>query len=89
MSPGPNFVVVAQRAVTRGRTDGLATMLGVVTVSGIWAAGSLFGIGVLFAVVPWTRDVLRVVGATYLLWLGVRMWRNARAPRLPPITFRS
>lgn len=62
MSPGPNFVVVAQRAVTRGRTDGLATMLGVVTVSGIWAAGSLIGIGVLFAVVPWTRDVLRVVG---------------------------
>ncbi len=80
MSPGPNFVVVAQRAVTRGRTDGLATMLGVVTVSGIWAAGSLFGIGVLFAMVPWTRDALRVVGATYLLWLGVRMWRNARAP---------
>ena len=80
MSPGPNFLVVAQHLVTRGRVNGLATMLGVVTVSGIWAASSLFGIGVLFAVFPWTRDVLRVVGATYLLWLGVKMWRNARAP---------
>ncbi len=80
MSPGPNFMVVAQRSVARGRADGLATMLGVVTVSGLWAAGSLFGIGILFAAFPWARIVLRVVGAAYLLLLGIRMWRNAGAP---------
>ena len=80
MSPGPNFMVVAQRSVARGRADGLATMLGVVTVGGLWAAGSLFGIGILFAVFPWTRVLLRIVGATYLLLLGIKMWRNARAP---------
>lgn len=80
MSPGPNFMVVAQRSVARGRADGLATVLGVVTVSGMWAAGSLFGVGLLFALFPWTRVVLRIVGAGYLLWLGVKMWRNARAP---------
>ncbi len=83
MSPGPNFMVVAQRSVARGRADGLATVLGVVTVSGMWAAGSLFGVGLLFALFPWTRTVLRVVGAAYLLWLGVKMWRNARAPLAP------
>ncbi|RZM10511.1 MAG: LysE family translocator, partial [Sphingomonas sp.] len=80
MSPGPNFMVVAQRSVARGRADGLATVLGVVTVSGMWAAGSLFGIGLLFALFPWTRTVLRVLSAGYLFWLGIKMWRNARVP---------
>ena len=80
MSPGPNFMVVAQRSVARGRADGIATMLGVVTVSGIWARASLFGIGVLFAAFPWMRSFLRIGGAAYLLWLGVRMWRHANEP---------
>ena len=80
MSPGPNFMVVARRSVTHGRGDGLATVLGVVTVSGMWAAGSLFGIGVLFALFPLAHVVLRIVGAAYLLWLGVKMWLHARDP---------
>lgn len=84
MSPGPNFMVVAQRSVARGRADGLATTLGVVSVSGLWAAGSLFGIGVLFALFPPARVAFRVVGAAYLFWLGVKLWRNARAPLPAP-----
>ena len=84
MSPGPSFMVVAQRSVAHGRANGLATVLGVVTVSGMWAAGSLFGVGLLFALFPWTRMVIRVLGAGYLVWLGVRMWRNAGAPLSPP-----
>lgn len=80
MSPGPNFMIVAQRSLARGRADGLATMLGVVTISGLWAASSLFGVGVLFALFPWARTALRLLGAAYLAWLGIRMWRHADRP---------
>jgi threonine/homoserine/homoserine lactone efflux protein len=80
MSPGPNFLVVAQRAVTRGRADALATMLGVVTISMIWASSSLFGISVVFKLFPWTRLVLKLLGAAYLVWFGVRLWRHAGDP---------
>lgn len=80
MSPGPNFMIVAQRSLARGRADGLATMLGVVTISGLWAAASLFGVGMLFALFPWARTVLRLMGAVYLFWLGGRMWRHASRP---------
>ena len=80
MSPGPNFMVVAQRAVARGRTDALVTALGVVTVSALWAGSSLFGIGVMFTLFPWTRLLLRVLGAGYLVWAGLRLWRHAGSP---------
>jgi len=80
MSPGPNFLVVAQRAVTRGRADALATMLGVVTISMVWASSSLFGISVVFKLFPWARLVLKLVGAAYLVWFGVRLWRHAGDP---------
>ncbi len=80
MSPGPNFMVVAQRAVARGRTEALVTGLGVVSVSALWAASSLFGLGVMFTLFPWIRLLLKVVGAGYLLWAGLRLWRQAGAP---------
>lgn len=80
MSPGPNFIVVVRRAVAGGRAEGLATTLGVVTVSGLWAAASLFGIGALFALFPWARTGMRVLGAAYLTGLGIRMWRHAARP---------
>jgi threonine/homoserine/homoserine lactone efflux protein len=80
MSPGPNFLVVAQRAVTRGRADALATMLGVLTISMVWASSSLFGISVVFKLFPWTRLVLKLVGAGYLVWFGVRLWRHSGDP---------
>lgn len=86
MSPGPNFLVVARRSLAGGRADGLVTMLGVVTVSGIWAATSLFGIGTLFALFPWARTGLRVIGAAYLVWLGIKLWRHAPQPLAEPAT---
>jgi threonine/homoserine/homoserine lactone efflux protein len=80
MSPGPNFLVIARRAVTRGRSDALAAVLGVVTISMVWAASSLFGIAVVFRLFPWTHLALKVLGAGYLIWIGVRLWRHAGSP---------
>jgi threonine/homoserine/homoserine lactone efflux protein len=80
MSPGPNFMVVAQRAVSRGRVEALAAVLGVVMVSALWAGSSLFGVSVVFRLFPWTHLVLKVLGAGYLVWAGVRLWRRANLP---------
>jgi threonine/homoserine/homoserine lactone efflux protein len=84
VSPGPNFMVVARRAVANGRAEALAAMLGVVAVSLIWAASSLFGLSVVFKLFPWTRLLLKILGAGYLLWAGLRLWRHAGSP-LPAV----
>jgi threonine/homoserine/homoserine lactone efflux protein len=83
MSPGPNFLVIAQRAVAHGRAEALAAVLGVVAVSMLWAASSLFGLSVVFTLFPWTRLALKVMGAGYLVWAGLRLWRGAAVPLAP------
>ncbi len=84
LSPGVNFMVIAQRAVAGGRRQALVAVLGVVSVSALWASVSLFGIAIVFALFPWTRLLLRIVGAAYLVWAGVRLWRAAAAPLAAP-----
>lgn len=80
ISPGPNFLVVAQRALLRGRAEALAAMGGVVTVSALWAGASLFGLSIVFRLFPWMHLVLRVGGGAYLIWFGIKLWRAARQP---------
>jgi threonine/homoserine/homoserine lactone efflux protein len=86
MSPGPNFMVVAQRAVAQGRAEALAAVLGVVSISMVWAGSSLFGLSVVFTLFPWARLLLKILGAGYLVWAGLRLWRRARDPLAPPPT---
>ncbi|MBT2187939.1 LysE family translocator [Sphingobium nicotianae] len=80
ISPGPNFLVVAQRAMLRGRTEAFATVAGVATVSMMWAAASLFGLTIIFKLFPWTHLVLRIAGASYLVWAGIKLWLAASKP---------
>lgn len=80
LSPGPNFMVVAQRALLRGRTEALAATAGVVTVAALWASASLFGLAIVFRLFPWTYMLLKIAGAAYLVWFGIRLWRSAGRP---------
>lgn len=80
MSPGPNFMIVAQRALRNGRQEALIAALGVVTVTAIWASASLFGLAIVFNLFPWTHMALKVAGAAYLIWMGIKLWRHARDP---------
>jgi threonine/homoserine/homoserine lactone efflux protein len=80
MSPGPNFLIVAQFALTRGRAEAFAAICGVAIISTLWAGASLFGLAVLFKLFPWMQVALRLAGAAYLVWSGIRLWRKASQP---------
>jgi len=80
ISPGPNFMAVAHRALNHGRAEAFATVFGVALVSTMWATASLFGLAVIFKTFPVTQLVLRLAGSAYLVWLGIRFWRTADLP---------
>ncbi|UVA81109.1 LysE family translocator [Pandoraea commovens] len=77
--PGPNFVAITHKAVTGGRADALALVAGIVTVNLFWATCAMLGLGAVFAVFPWLAVGVKLVGAAYLVWFGLRLVVSARA----------
>lgn len=75
MLPGPNTVVVSWQSATRSRREGLLTVAGVVVASLIWVALALWGVGALLLEAGWLYRTLRLVGAAYLVYVGIRMVR--------------
>ena len=80
ISPGPNFIAVAQAAVTEGRRAAFFTALGTVAGTTLWGIAGLFGLHALFSVLPVAADVVRVGGALYLLYVAWRAWQAGNRP---------
>ena len=80
MSPGPDFLAVTHASVTSTRLHAAFVASGVVLGNAVWAGAALFGVGTLFILFPAFFLIFKVVGGSYLVWMGFRMIRNAKAP---------
>ena len=77
ISPGPNMVAVASRALGSGRTASLAVAFGIAIGAFGWALLTALGLGALFEAYPVLLRVLGLLGGAYLAWLGYKGWRSA------------
>ncbi len=76
MIPGPNVALIVANSLRCGIRMGVMTVVG--TTVGVAAQLALVVIG-LAAVVEFAADTLawiRWAGVVYLVWLGIRMWRE-------------
>lgn len=80
MVPGPNTVVVSWLSATRSRRAGLAAVAGVVLATLVWIVFALWGVGALLREAGWLYRSLRLLGAAYLVYVGVRMLRAGWRP---------
>lgn len=74
--PGPDTMVVLRNVVAHGRRQAAMTAAGVLTGLTVWMTAAAFG---LTAVLRASHDaylVLRIVGAAYLLVIGVQALRS-------------
>ncbi|MFE6822739.1 LysE family translocator [Streptomyces sp. NPDC057690] len=76
-SPGPSTVLIVKRSL-RSRRAGFLTVLGNETGVFGWGLVAAFGLTALLTASPVAYDVLRVVGAVVLVWVGVQALRQAR-----------
>jgi threonine efflux protein len=79
LSPGPGLLLVAQTAIEHRRRHALTVALGMAAAGLLWAGVAVSGLVALFALVPSLQSAIRVAGAAYLVYIGVRVWRNAGA----------
>lgn len=90
--PGPGMFYAAARTLASGRKAGWWSAVGFHIAGLGHVAAAAFGVSTLLAVVPTLFTVMKLVGAAYLIWLGIKYLRGARllvsAPRKPPATAR-
>jgi threonine/homoserine/homoserine lactone efflux protein len=72
ITPGADMAMVARSVFTGGRRAAVATTLGISAGCVIWALASAAGIAAVLAASETAYDTLRLVGAAYLVWLGVQ-----------------
>ncbi|MEQ8656220.1 MAG: LysE family translocator [Hyphomicrobiales bacterium] len=70
VTPGPDMILVAARSTAQGRMAGLVTQLGVSAGSAFHAIILALGLSELFLTVPYAYDMVRYLGAAYLLYLA-------------------
>ncbi|MBX2824728.1 MAG: LysE family translocator [Gammaproteobacteria bacterium] len=74
--PGPTIMLVVSYALSHGRSSGWATVPGVALGDFIAITASLAGAGALMAASTTLFSVVKLLGAAYLIWLGIRLWRS-------------
>lgn len=77
ITPGLDTALVLRSAITMGRGPAFATALGVGAGALTWGAAAAVGASALLAASQVGYTVLRVAGAVYMIYLGVRMIRDA------------
>jgi threonine/homoserine/homoserine lactone efflux protein len=84
--PGADMALVARNTLTGGRSAGLRTATGTLLGLGVHAGAALIGLSVVIAASATAFSAVRLVGAAYLVWLGLQtLWRaRNRSPRKIP-----
>ena len=83
VAPGPDTVLVTKNALVHGRRAALGTSLGVNTGLLIWTVAAALGIAAVVRESAVAFTVLKLVGAVYLVWLGLQALRAARRHAVP------
>ncbi|SEG11982.1 Threonine/homoserine/homoserine lactone efflux protein [Actinacidiphila yanglinensis] len=74
--PGPSVLFVLGRALAHGRRTALGSVLGNATGAYLLAAGVSLGLGEVMATSAAVFTTVKLAGAVYLVFLGVKAWRH-------------
>lgn len=84
-TPGPNMLLVMTSSIKHGFARSLATMAGCLTGVLAMIGLSALGLGAVLEASPGLFRALKVGGAAYLFYLGVRMWLDEPGGEKPAV----
>lgn len=76
LTPGPDMLLIASRSAAQGRAAGFATWAGIAVGTYAHALAAALGLSQLFIAVPMAYDVVRYIGAVYLLYLAWSTYKS-------------
>ncbi len=78
--PGPAVLYIVTRSAAQGRGAGLASVAGVHTGTVVHIIAALVGLSALIAASATAFTTIKVLGAGYLVWLGITTLRTDHEP---------
>lgn len=81
LTPGPNMIYLISRSICQGRRAGVLSLLGVIAGFLVHMLAAAAGLTALFLAIPFAYEVLKWIGAAYLLYLAWQAVKpGARSP---------
>lgn len=77
--PGPSVLFIVGRALAAGRREAVLTMVGNTAGAAVLVLAVALGLGALIAASTLALTVVKLVGAAYLIYLGVHAFRARRS----------
>jgi threonine/homoserine/homoserine lactone efflux protein len=77
VTPGPDTALTIRSSLMGGRRAGIFTAFGVSSGQAVWTLASAVGIAALLAASEPAFLAVKIVGAAYLIWLGVQAFAAA------------
>jgi threonine/homoserine/homoserine lactone efflux protein len=81
--PGPALLYTAAQTLARGRRSGFLAALGIHCGCYVHVIAATLGLSAIFREVPPLYLALKVIGAVYLVWIGIGMMRSPTVPDSP------
>lgn len=81
-SPGPGVFATTARALASGFRPALAVIGGIVLGDIIFLLFAAFGLSMVARVLGDLFFIVKVCGGAYLVWLGIKIWRQRPDPAL-------
>ncbi len=75
-TPGPNMLLAFQYGLNYGVKRTLWTLAGLTFGLFLLLLSTLLGLDAISRQSPWLLDIIKIVGALYLIYLGIASWRD-------------
>ena len=86
--PGPTIILVVSQAIAHGRKSVVPLVAGVLAGNFTAMTLSLLGLGAVLSASATLFVILKWIGALYLVYLGIKLWRSDPADHTAPVTAR-
>ncbi|PSB09018.1 LysE family translocator [Pleurocapsa sp. CCALA 161] len=80
ITPGTDTMYILARSISQGHQAGLISVLGVSSGILIHTTFAAFGLSALLATSAWAFTTIKIVGAVYLIYLGLQAWLKKSQP---------
>lgn len=79
ISPGPSNLYVMARSIAQGTKGGIVAAMGLAAGSLVHVIATVLGLSAIFKHSPTLYTAVKLAGAAYLIYLGIKYWKTKRS----------